>query len=154
LSGHTSRQQVIKCNGYYCDICKTTSTQLVCLPYLSLIGPLSIVGRHPKLQMYQYGTDCSKGILNFNFQPVWFEYYALHVNAALCYTCTKASSLSLLPLNTKSEETYITKGFSNWRRALEKFGDHEKSACHRHAIVQLQQSRMRGGTNVGSTEGS
>ena len=33
------------------------------------------------------------------------------------------------------EETYITKGFSNWKKALETFVDHQQSKTHRAAIT-------------------
>lgn len=44
-----------------------------------------------------------------------------------------------MSLTAKNEDAFITKGFKNWKRALDKFSEHEKSACHRHAVLQLQQ---------------
>ena len=32
------------------------------------------------------------------------------------------------------EEAYITKGFNNWKKALEAFVDHQQSKAHRAAI--------------------
>ena len=33
------------------------------------------------------------------------------------------------------EEAYITKGFNNWKKALEAFVDHQQSKAHRAAIT-------------------
>ena len=33
------------------------------------------------------------------------------------------------------EEAYITKGFNNWKKALEAFVDHQQSKAHRAAIA-------------------
>jgi len=78
------------------------------------------------------------------FQTAWFQRFPwLHLSTSLkavvCYQCAKSNQLGLLSLTTKNEDTFVTKGFLNWKRALEKFTDHEKSACHRHAVLQLQQ---------------
>ena len=33
------------------------------------------------------------------------------------------------------KEAYITKGFNNWKKALEAFADHQQSKVHRAAIT-------------------
>ena len=33
------------------------------------------------------------------------------------------------------KEAYITKGFNNWKKALEAFADHQQSKAHRAAIT-------------------
>jgi len=43
----------------------------------------------------------------------------------------------LLSLTTKNEDA-LQPGFKNWKQALEKFNEHQKSARHRHAVQQLQ----------------
>lgn len=80
------------------------------------------------------------------FQPSWYKAYPwLHYcperRAMLCYFCTKANSLSLLSLSTKTDDAFITKGFAYWKNALIKFSGHESSGCHRHAVMQLQQAK-------------
>jgi len=49
--------------------------------------------------------------------------------------------MNLLELATKSEDTFVSKGFYNWKHAIEKFKGHEKSASHAHAVNQLAQRR-------------
>jgi hypothetical protein len=49
--------------------------------------------------------------------------------------------LSLLALTTQNEPTFLTKGFTDWKHALRSFSDHQQSACHKHAISQIDQVR-------------
>ena len=56
----------------------------------------------------------------------------------LCYTCARATVLSLMDRNIKAEQTFTTTGFQNWKKAIEKCESHEKSANHRHAVNQMQ----------------
>lgn len=66
----------------------------------------------------------------------------LHISEAnnvVCFRCSKANKLSLLSLPTQNEATFIEKGYINWKNATERFEKHERSACHSHAIHQLQQ---------------
>ena len=79
-----------------------------------------------------------------HFQSGWFVrfpwlHYSLTTHSALCYPCAKADMQKLTTTNTKSEEAFISSGFSNWKKAIERFSQHEKSSCHRHAVSQLHQ---------------
>jgi len=53
-----------------------------------------------------------------------------------CVLCAMSTSMSLTELSTKSQQTFITTGFVDWKKAIEKFDDHEKSAHHKHAVLQ------------------
>jgi excinuclease UvrABC ATPase subunit len=79
-----------------------------------------------------------------HFQSGWFVrypwlHYSSAIQAALCYPCAKADMQKLTTTNTKSEQAFISTGFSNWKKAIERFSQHEQSSCHRHAVSQLQQ---------------
>jgi len=78
-----------------------------------------------------------------SFQTSWFQRFPwLHVsetNNVVCFHCSKADHLSLLSLTTQNEDTFIHKGFANWKKATDRFAKHERSACHSHAVYQLQQ---------------
>ena len=81
-----------------------------------------------------------------SFQPCWYKkfpwlHYFPEGKAVLCYYCSKANRLSLLELSTKTDAAFIVKGYTYWKNALTKFSRHESSACHRHAIMQLQQAK-------------
>ena len=39
-----------------------------------------------------------------------------------------------IKLSTKLEMAFIETGFTNWKKAIEKFKDHKGSSCHREAI--------------------
>jgi len=49
--------------------------------------------------------------------------------------------MSLLSLVKKREPAFINDGMKNWKKALEKFADHEHSSCHLHAVLQLSQHK-------------
>ena len=49
------------------------------------------------------------------FQLAWFKrfpwlHYSKHLNAILCFTCVKATALSLMDLSTKTQQTFVTTG--------------------------------------------
>ena len=35
-------------------------------------------------------------------------------------------------------------GFCNWKKAVEKFSKHERSACHRHALMMITAAKTVG----------
>ena len=53
-----------------------------------------------------------------------------------CVTCRAANDQSLLN-SARAKSTFIYDGFSNWKKALEKFRDHEHSNMHREAVEKL-----------------
>ena len=69
-------------------------------------------------------------------------HYLTTVQGILCFDCAKADALGLIELAKKSELTFIFAGFKNWKKALEKFRDHEQSVSHKFSIKQLQQFKQ------------
>ena len=70
------------------------------------------------------------------FQQSWYKAFPwLHYDATkrgvLCHVCLTAKSRKLSDLAKYSEDTFTSKGFSNWKKALEKFRAHEKCVAHR-----------------------
>jgi len=45
----------------------------------------------------------------------------------------------------------VYRGFSNWKKAKEKFREHEKSHCHREACMKYEASRKPSIVAVAST---
>ena len=41
----------------------------------------------------------------------------------------------------RPQAAFTTTGFSNWKKSIEKFTEHQKSGCHKQAVYQLEQSR-------------
>ena len=40
----------------------------------------------------------------------------------------------------KAEPTFINSGFFNWKKAIQKFTAHQKSSCHKQAVLLLHQT--------------
>lgn len=55
-----------------------------------------------------------------------------------CQTCCLAREENLVrPCSEKSNSPFLQGGFSNWKKALQRFAEHEKSDLHREASVKL-----------------
>lgn len=84
---------------------------------------------------------CAKKHLR-KFQSLWISRYQWiqynkEADKAFCSLCRQANMQNLLLFSTKKKDTFIATGFSNWKKALEKFSAHEKSQCHREAATKL-----------------
>ncbi|MGH0136753.1 UNVERIFIED_CONTAM: hypothetical protein FKN15_016867 [Acipenser sinensis] len=58
-------------------------------------------------------------------------------NKALCKTCSTCEKQNMFTFSTKKEQTFITVGFDNWKKATERFRNHEKMMCHREATSKM-----------------
>ena len=54
----------------------------------------------------------------------------------LCFYCRYAAKHNQCSLSTKGEDAFSVHGFDNYKKALEKFQTHEKSASHREAVMK------------------
>ena len=75
-------------------------------------------------------------------QKSWYEAYPwLHfdtrLDAVVCHTCSMATQNKLIDLARNSEDSFINKGFKNWRKALDRFKKHAKSGTHVLATKNL-----------------
>ena len=73
-------------------------------------------------------------------QSSWFVKYPwISVCAStyriFCSTCRGARKFGLL--STPHKSAFIDDGFGNWKKALQKFSEHDKSEVHREAIAKL-----------------
>ena len=78
--------------------------------------------------MYSDGSERS-------FQPKWKKLYPgiaynFDIHVVLCSYCAEAEKRNYLDLSTKWEPVFISKGFSNWKKALKNLQIHEGSDCH------------------------
>ena len=55
----------------------------------------------------------------------------------VCHAYANADKRNLLNIDTKKERTFIETGFSNWKKAIEKFRAHASMATHIHATEVL-----------------
>ena len=82
-----------------------------------------------------------------SFKSAWFErwkwlHYDKDTEKALCLTCWSVVAKKLVhelyDRQTRSDHgIFIKGGFSNWRKATEKFKDHEKSSFHLEAVNKI-----------------
>ena len=71
-------------------------------------------------------------------QDSWFKnfswlHYSKEKDSVFCIFCIRHKGK--LTAEHNMEEAYITKGFNNWKKALEAFVDHQQSKAHRAAIT-------------------
>ena len=79
---------------------------------------------------------------NHKFLPAWYDKYqwitlCLTKKKVLCINCRFAQSHKLLTFLKKADAAFIISGFSNYKKAIEKFEIHEKSDCHNEASVKI-----------------
>ena len=54
-----------------------------------------------------------------------------------CYYCVQCLEKGTLTFTKKKERAFITEGYGNWKKAVERFRRHEKSECHREAAIKF-----------------
>lgn len=89
---------------------------------------------------HQFAGKDKKNCLKF--QSSWYQKYTwIHyddkLKGVLCFICLKAHALNVCNLVRKREETFTQVGFRNWKKALEKFSEHDRSSSHRFSREQL-----------------
>ena len=81
------------------------------------------------------------------FQPAWHSQFSwLHYlpisDSVICHMCATTNLKGLLHLDTRSESSFLSDGFRNWKNALCKikgFYKHESWLRHKQAITMLTQ---------------
>ena len=85
---------------------------------------------------YQPDIDCStvqktQGKQSHIFQKRWFTEYKWLTFCAICYHGISRK----VTLSKKCDEALISRGYNNWKKATEKFKEHEKIQCHLEACM-------------------
>lgn len=89
------------------------------------------------------------GTQNRLFQSTWFDkfpwlHYDEQSDSVICFTCAKQYAKGNLKTTAKKDLSFLTDGFSNWKKAAEKFTDHQTSYCHKASLdieANLTQNR-------------
>ena len=70
----------------------------------------------------------------------WFTWLSLceSRNVLLCFYCFTARRKQLLTFSKKMDDAFSRTGFSNWKKAIERFKQHEKSQSHSEAVLIVQ----------------
>ncbi|CAB3977444.1 zinc finger MYM-type 1-like [Paramuricea clavata] len=76
---------------------------------------------------------------NRSFQAAWFDIFSwLHydeqLDSVLCFYCAQQNAQGNLRCASKKDQKFISDGFCNWKKSLDKFKQHESSECHKMAI--------------------
>lgn len=79
-----------------------------------------------------------------HFQESWFTrfkwlHYETELQGVLCHVCASMSLKGQLHLAKNTEAAFTVAGFRTWKKAIERFTEHENSHCHRQAALQLAQ---------------
>ncbi|KAL5493617.1 hypothetical protein EMCRGX_G014821 [Ephydatia muelleri] len=77
-----------------------------------------------------------------SFQASWYESYKWLVLCtsrlkAFCFYCRFLTSRGLNTFSSKADGAFSIEGFSNWKKALEKFADHERCQAHKEACIKF-----------------
>ena len=77
-----------------------------------------------------------------SFQASWFNrwkwlHYDVAQDAAYCFTCCKATEVGKIRLSACTEESFVVKGFLNWKDATRAFVKHESCNFHKSAAAAL-----------------
>ena len=76
-----------------------------------------------------------------NFVSGWFKEYpwltmCISKNSVLCMYCKSAAKHGLLQFSHNSNSSFVKSGFSNWKKAKEKFNNHALSLVHKEALLK------------------
>ena len=82
-----------------------------------------------------------------SFQKSWYDAFNwLHFDSGLkkvvCFYCVKASVMGLSDLARCKEPVFISQGFNNWKKAIDKFKAHQKSHTQILAVNQLAAAKQ------------
>ena len=73
------------------------------------------------------------------FQVDWYNNYpwitlCATSNLVFCYYCRKIKQKGLSTLSSKQEKAFTVDGFGNWKKALQRFKEHESSQDHKESM--------------------
>ena len=72
--------------------------------------------------------------------------YDCEKEKVFCSTCIKATQMKMpLPRSSREKDSYeafILNGFSNWKKALQIFGSHERSELHRASVSMIASATL------------
>ena len=70
------------------------------------------------------------------FQKFKWLHYQPESDSVFCHVCVKAHKEKKLK-SSKLKQSFITEGFTNWKKALELFKGHEISDCHKESTLKV-----------------
>lgn len=88
-----------------------------------------------QVRLPQYPLD-QFGVQKRAFQKNWFDTfewleYSVNLNSTFCFSCRLFGKQH----TQNNKDALISTGYSNWKRALDSFREHDKSALHKATMV-------------------
>jgi len=109
-----------------------SSVQTIGTPSPSKLTPPPVDSVDKKVFVHKGRTFQKSWVKSFT----WIE-WDTDVGKVFCKTCEEADRKELLTFSKKKEDSFIHAGFSNWKKALERFRSHEHSELHKEGIMKL-----------------
>ena len=83
----------------------------------------------------------SFGVQFRSFQGTWLDKWPwLHWDntseCVFCHVCVRTVQASKLKAKS-AIQTFLSRGFQNWKNATQQFRSHEQSACHIEAVEKV-----------------
>ena len=77
-----------------------------------------------------------------SIQPSWYTKHpwisvCTSSYKVFCQVCCCARSQDLVTFSKRYNSPFVEGGFSNWKKALQRFAEHEKSEMHREAMMKI-----------------
>lgn len=96
-------------------------------------------------------TDLEQSKSVHGQRSIQFSWYTKHkwisvctsTYKVFCQVCCSARKRGLVTSSKRYNLAFIEEGFSNWKKALEKFLEHEKSEMHKEALSKLMSIQNR-----------
>lgn len=72
------------------------------------------------------------------FKTDWYSFnwlhYVEHNDSVLCHTCVTADKQGKLVSAKNKDPCFLKDGCKNWKKATQKFREHQESECHKIAV--------------------
>ena len=89
-------------------------------------------------QQHQVGKKTKTRVLNTN---LYKDFRWIHVcvtrKKVYCYYCSQCYKRGVLSFTKKYDSAFILDGFQNWKKGREHLERHEKTECHKGAVLKL-----------------
>ena len=89
-----------------------------------------------------YLVKANHMVIMRSFQSSWYArwswlHYLEDQDSVLCFICAKASHLKKIQWSSNFDLAFISKGYSNWKDATNKFQQHALSKAHKEAVLKM-----------------
>jgi len=70
------------------------------------------------------------------------------LNVVTCHVCRQSNELKLLKNEKRFDQAFLSWEFNNFYKGPNRFGQHEISACHREAVLNLANTSIIASINT------